>query len=394
MAQVTLTLETVTPLFLGGAEPRRDEPELRPASFKGELRFWWRALWGGTHPRTSPDELFKNESTVFGNTEGASPIIIQLSDEPIQKEAWKFGSFPGVDYLFFSMKGRGSDPDRRGFSPGQSFQLTLRSRSNSSAHERAYVEACAALWLLVRLGGVGARSRRGAGCLCVTAVGAGWPTDLPSPKINATSAAGFVNETGKGLAEMYAALGWPAPKEKLTTMPEFNILHAQGAPLYGLGKEWSKWEDALNTVGSAYRDFRSRRAPDYQNVKDAVSGHVAHMGAVERAAFGLPIVFYYRSLGGERGTLEGQESDRRASPLVFHVSRLVNNKHIVSFVRFNARLLTKGSDLKLKVRGKPASGEAPDGKLITQFLQAIGEPDYKDKHGNLFIAPMLEIPYP
>ena len=43
MQKLTVTLEAVTPLFLGGADPR-GSPELRPASFRGVLRFWWRAL--------------------------------------------------------------------------------------------------------------------------------------------------------------------------------------------------------------------------------------------------------------------------------------------------------------------------------------------------------------
>ena len=34
--------QVVTPLFCAGADPKR--PELRCASFKGVLRYWWRAL--------------------------------------------------------------------------------------------------------------------------------------------------------------------------------------------------------------------------------------------------------------------------------------------------------------------------------------------------------------
>jgi hypothetical protein len=47
----------------------------------------------------------------------------------------------------------------------------------------------------------------------------------------------------------------------------------------------------------------------------------------------------------------------------------------------------------LKPRGRPAFAKPPDGKLITQFLQSIGEEGYRDKHGDLFIAPMLDVPY-
>ncbi len=42
---LTVTLETVTPLFLGGADPR-GAPELRAPSFRGAMRYWLRAALG------------------------------------------------------------------------------------------------------------------------------------------------------------------------------------------------------------------------------------------------------------------------------------------------------------------------------------------------------------
>ncbi|MGQ9600679.1 MAG: RAMP superfamily CRISPR-associated protein, partial [Anaerolineae bacterium] len=47
MQRLTVTLETVTPLFLGGADPR-GAPELRAPSFRGATRYWLRAALGGT----------------------------------------------------------------------------------------------------------------------------------------------------------------------------------------------------------------------------------------------------------------------------------------------------------------------------------------------------------
>jgi CRISPR-associated protein Cmr1 len=43
---LTITLETVTPLFLGGADPR-GAPELRPPAFRGAMRYWLRELIEG-----------------------------------------------------------------------------------------------------------------------------------------------------------------------------------------------------------------------------------------------------------------------------------------------------------------------------------------------------------
>src|SRR5690554_3640419 len=62
--ELTATFEVVTPLFLGGADPACTV-ELRPASIKGALRFWWRALaWG----RLKGDlmAIHRDETQLFG----------------------------------------------------------------------------------------------------------------------------------------------------------------------------------------------------------------------------------------------------------------------------------------------------------------------------------------
>jgi hypothetical protein len=66
MPQIDLALETVTPLFLGGADPRGD-PELRPASFRGLLRFWFRALVTGVIGDGNLPTLREAEAAVFGD---------------------------------------------------------------------------------------------------------------------------------------------------------------------------------------------------------------------------------------------------------------------------------------------------------------------------------------
>jgi CRISPR-associated protein Cmr1 len=47
MRKVEIELMTVTPLFLGGSDPRGQPPELRPPSFRGAMRYWYRAALGG-----------------------------------------------------------------------------------------------------------------------------------------------------------------------------------------------------------------------------------------------------------------------------------------------------------------------------------------------------------
>lgn len=45
MKKINFTLETLTPLFLAGND--QNAVELRAASIRGHLRYWYRALLGG-----------------------------------------------------------------------------------------------------------------------------------------------------------------------------------------------------------------------------------------------------------------------------------------------------------------------------------------------------------
>ena len=73
---LSVTLETVTPLFLAGAE-ERGAPELSPPAFRGVLRYWLRAALGGAIGDQNWEGLRQLESAVFGSTNGRSPITIR-----------------------------------------------------------------------------------------------------------------------------------------------------------------------------------------------------------------------------------------------------------------------------------------------------------------------------
>ena len=62
MQTITFTCETITPMFLNGADGTT--PELRAPSIKGALRFWWRAMNGHLTIR----ELQKREVELFGGS--------------------------------------------------------------------------------------------------------------------------------------------------------------------------------------------------------------------------------------------------------------------------------------------------------------------------------------
>jgi CRISPR-associated protein Cmr1 len=200
---------------------------------------------------------------------------------------------------------------------------------------------------------------------------------LPSLEIRASAPEQLQTELQEGLSKLRKSVGGSA---SVDCPSRFDVLHPNVCKIWVVGKEFSSWEEALDAIGRRMQQFRNRRAPDYQNVKNAVQGqHLTQ--PVKRAAFGLPIVFYYRSLKGAKGTLEGERHDRRASPLFIHVNRLSNRKYVLVLTFFQAQFLEKGEKLKLKRQGLPAYVGTPDLSLIDDFIQEVRRN----------IAPCLEV---
>src|SRR5262249_50268357 len=77
-AECTATLELTPPAFLGGAGRGRGDCELRPATLRGQLRWWWRPLHAGF---LDVKPLARLEAAVWGDT--ASGAAVRLTVEPV-----------------------------------------------------------------------------------------------------------------------------------------------------------------------------------------------------------------------------------------------------------------------------------------------------------------------
>ncbi len=73
MKKLTFELEFITPAFIGGAN---QQAELRPASFVGLLRWWWRALKGECDIK----KLREEEIKIFGG-DGKMASLVYLRVE-------------------------------------------------------------------------------------------------------------------------------------------------------------------------------------------------------------------------------------------------------------------------------------------------------------------------
>ncbi len=196
---LTLHLRLITPLFGGGYEAREVDPVciIRPATIRGHLRFWWRALYGARYP--SSQEMFKAESQLWGaaakktkndNSDeqvgetGASPVAIRVRitnpgmDQECAEFEWnqnrhEYRALPRFRrgypaYALFPFQGQVS-PNRRQIliqpaTARENVEFELILSCPPSVRE----EVLSAVNAWVKYGGIGARTRRGCGSLMLT----------------------------------------------------------------------------------------------------------------------------------------------------------------------------------------------------------------------------------
>jgi len=357
--KLTFELEFITPAFIGGAN---QQAELRPASFVGLLRWWWRALKGECDIK----RLRAEEVKIFGGIaknqrkeeiKMASPVYLRIEGDVSkhkdlikkygldlifdEKKRAFFGSHIGVGYLYYFMilpknKRNGQEEERREFiEPGSTLKLTLIGKDEVLNH---YI---ASLWALVFLGGVGARSRRGGGNLRVVDYN---PKDLPkdSEKISFTPTGDFCEWFVKNLKEAKHLVGSSKGScDKYSNLSNVKLVLSK--------TEFNTWFEALNDIGKEFMRFRREKK---QSVFDT-------------AVFGLPVMHSNgKFVEAERGI------KRRSSPVIIKVVKTPEDKYKWMVLRLRGKFLPDGAKLRFGEKtGEPSS----DLDLIEEFFRRLKE---------------------
>lgn len=294
MYRITLDVETVTPLFIAGANQHNVENEgLRPPSLKGLLRWWFRAIMGGMV--SSIDHLRELENEIFGSTDHKSRIrivsTIMGNPSPIRIPR-------GLKYLWFSIE---FQERQQCYPPNTKFRIDV-----ISLDEMYLKVALGCLWAVIYLGGIGARMRRGAGSLRVTSVEGEPPYEFIFNGKSIYDAKYFIENN---LAKIFKVFKEFASKYH-NISPEHNLGHnfAILAKRYTkislINKIFDRWEEALSEVSKIYKQFRQEKKLKH------------------RYTFGLPIVAYNLF-----------KKKRQASPLFIGVMDL-NGKYVTRLVKF------------------------------------------------------------
>jgi len=364
MSKKEFACEVLTPLFLGGADMQR--PELRAPSIRGAMRYWYRALVGGTLD-SSLDSLHQIESAIFGSAENGGPLSSQLRTKgkplPVsyQKSPPVGKNQPaGIDYLLWSV----ALAKRPYLMPGEKFDFLLRTHLNENALRHGEI----AFWLLTNLGALGARANRGAGSF--QAVSGASEMDFSI----ASTPDELKQQLEKGLEMCRNILGgtWVNFGK---TAPEFDVFHPDYCRVSIVADQsngWETYKDALNAIGRHFANYRTHINPLGKSDHDAVLEWFKSSGKarpdLKRPVFGLPLAFRYTN--GPQDEIRSGQGDRRGSPLHIHITRLKTGRYVGLLTLFKSQFLPSGIKLKLKNHG----WEAPpptDYTIVEKFMDTF-----------------------
>lgn len=368
--------EVLTPMFLSGVD--QNTCELRAASLRGVLRYWYRALLGGQGV-TDLRELKRRETAVFGSTDAASPVNVRVTPvqfapdqlgNPERLEDWNGGGKYGTPtrYLWYST--RLGDNHRLFVQPGThfrvSFSTVLRRGDDAAQRRHAFEEALRAFWLVAHLGSLGTRARRAAGSFEARLVDR--RGDFACPDFRVNTGNGFDDYLRNGLTRIVGT----SPEVQ---RPEFSALHSQYAKVWRASADADSWSDAVWKIGSDLREFRLRRGVDHEDqTQRGLDYHTMKQHlmdgqmppTVERASFGLPITFGFKGVHG-KATVRPVDSDRRASPLWIRIVRLERGWYDAVLTHFDSRFLPGRGEMRMqKGHGQMP---APAQSLVPLFVQ-------------------------
>lgn len=347
MRTIQATYRVVTPMFLGGADP--EKAEFRLPSFKGVLRFWWRALaWGrvidelGNGSRALPQQdqilrrIKKQEDWLFGSTEAQAKFLLHAeTDKPqrvrkgevLQNEDGMEMVGPGARYLGYGVMGAfGSKAGKlsRGCIRAP-FDFTVHAlpkpKANKESRDLFGVDLTPTLRRALKatglFGGMGSKARKGYGSMVLLRLD-GEQIDA-SPQALANEMKLLIRPTAHADdrdATPYTAFS-PASRiyvahDARATSP-LKMLDRLGREMVR-ERSWGFKGQLFNFSEKAERNYKD----DHDLMKRAKRGKKVRTHP-ERAVFGLPHNY------GKSYTQQVEPADsdhnRRASPLFLKIHR-------------------------------------------------------------------------
>ncbi|SHK23664.1 type III-B CRISPR module RAMP protein Cmr1 [Thermocrinis minervae] len=357
MKKLTYKVQFETPAFIGGADLKKADrektdcekadrgkaakkAELRPASFIGILRWWWRVILATFYD--SSEKIHEKESLIFGSSKRAGAVYLRLlSPENLKRCCGK-----EIDPYMFA--------NRECIAEGTSFNVCVYTKKE---YEEIVDNLCK---LVFCWGSVGYRSRKGVGSL-----------KLIEPRL------GSEKEELKLLKDVY----WRNILEKVEDFRDMTEKGFDDLPslknLKLLRRKLNSKDlrEGLKEFREVYRNIRredNNKTPEYNTIiknfmqgKEINEQHVR----VPNIVFGLPIQYKGSVMLTWKGPQNQTGNNRRASLFLFKVK-----DNYVYAIGFKSKLLLDGAKLYvkyLKLKGREGKEIDVDLSSVDLFEQAI-----------------------
>ena len=280
MRKITATFRIVTPMFIAGADQQC--AELRAPSFKGALRWWYRALYWDSFLQEQQNELgqektksarekmalqclSQEESEIFGDAgeAGQSKVLIRVKNRSIETISGDGLLARDVSrkYLGFGLFAMRDIKGRLAVRMNH-FDVEFLVKKSVSAKQVERLEQ--SIKVIGLLGGLGARSRNGFGSIALE-------------RLDEKDLSGSRDDYKNKIQNLLSRVR--------NDSPPFTALSQ--STRFILGPNAGSSDDAHSTLGRLYKNFRAAYPHDDR-----------------KRSFGLP--------------LYGDDT-RRASPLLFHI---------------------------------------------------------------------------
>lgn len=351
---IRATYRIVTPMFIGDAEQKASG--ISPASVKGALRFWWRALrWGQIRSGIQSDttalqRLHEEEAELFGTSaENGRAAQFTLRVTSSAKIATLMTPQTGIQYLLgqgLYHFGNGYLRQALAADAMLSIELSINpklAKQTQADYNTQNEQLTKALLALGLLGGLGSRARKGFGSLSIESLTSG--NDVLAIPKNLT-------ELKDTISTWQCTVGMP-PFTAFSSETRIDVT------VQGLNSL-----DVLNTVGEEQQLYRSYGQKGKVGKKDAEQNFKVDHDLVAkviddkkppsnipyRSVFGLPHNYFFSSTKKKADFSPAtKDRTRRSSPLFIHVHQFPDKRVAVIQTLLPATFLPQGDTLEFKV---------------------------------------------
>lgn len=377
-----------TPMFLGSSN--NEIAEIRPPSFKGVLRFWFRAL-ALSELNGDMYEVERLESAIFGTTKGERQqkalYSIKIEKNNIQSKGIGTNEGrQGIVYLGYGLIDKKLKYNRNFIESNNKIKITLiknfgiKVNISDADFETSMGLLVNALKCIGIFGGLGSRVRRGFGSLTLLELKTMDKDLIDNPYCSSGEA---LKKEIYDILSKARRYGNSIDSIKYTAFSKFTKI--------AITKEFQDPMSVLDKIGEELIRYRSfgkdgeilggeSSLKVFQDDHDLMHKYINGENIdshPRRVAFGLPHNYTLSMGNGNKANITINSENRRSSPLFIHIHKLSERKYIGILTLIPAKFLRDDDKIKIsskrdkKINSLKIDADIEDYKIVKDFLDRV-----------------------